>query len=78
MNTHIRGHEEAHAVFNFGLKEELRKKWGLSCLTKLSEEFFCDRAGLMAVKKKGLKLPKGYFTLTPGSHNFRDTLWEQR
>jgi len=70
VEIHTRGHEEAHAIQHFGLEKELRKKLDLSCLTKLSCEFFCDRAGLVAVKKRRLKLPEGFFTGVPGKHYF--------
>ena len=61
-----RAHEESHAVITLGLKEELKKKMNLSFLANLSKENFCDKAGLSAIKNKGLKLPPGLIRLWPG------------
>jgi len=55
-----RAHEEAHAASNLGLRRDLERMIGVQNLERLSEEDFCDQAGIYVLRKKGLEVPQGF------------------
>jgi len=58
LNVWNQAHEEAHAAIFLGAKRDLETLVGCEILNCESEEEFCDKAAIYALKKWGCELPE--------------------